>query len=315
MKVQVKKKVAAAEDIISVELADLNGAPLPAFSAGAHIDVVLGNGLTRQYSLCNNPVDRSTYVLGVLLEPESRGGSKAMHALQTGEILEISEPKNHFPLDNDARHSILLAGGIGITPILCMAERLAHINASFELHYCTRSVERTAFKERLEQEHLKPHSHVYHDSSPPEQRLDIAKVVANPTPDRHLYVCGPGGFIDVVLNTAKAAGWAESNLHREYFTGAVQDTANDGSFQVRLASSGQVVDIPADKSIVEALADNGIDVPVSCEQGVCGTCLTRVLEGEPDHRDLYLTDAEREANDQMLPCCSRSKSAVLVLDL
>lgn len=218
-----------------------------------------------------------------------------MHALQEGEVVEISEPKNHFPLDNEARHSILVAGGIGITPILCMAERLSHIDASFELHYCTRSAERTAFKERLEQDHLKEFSRVYHDTQPAEERLDIAKLVANPAPDRHLYVCGPSGFIDVVLNAAKAAGWAESNLHREYFTGAIQDTANDGSFQVRLASSGQVIDIPADKTIVEALEEQGIDVPVSCEQGVCGTCLTRVLEGEPDHRDLYLTDADRKS--------------------
>ncbi len=315
MKVQVKKKVVAAEDIVAIELADPGGAPLPAFSAGAHIDVVLGDGLIRQYSLCNNPSDRSSYVLGVLLEPESRGGSKAMHALQEGDVIEISEPKNHFPLDNDARHSILIAGGIGITPILCMAERLAHIDASFELHYCTRSPERTAFKERFEQEHLKANSRIYHDTSPVEERFDIARVVANPQPDRHLYVCGPTGFIEMVLNAAKEAGWPEANLHREYFTGVEQDTSNDGSFQVKLASSGQVITIPADKTIVEALADEGIDVPVSCEQGVCGTCLTRVLEGEPDHRDLYLTDAEREANDQMLPCCSRSKSPLLVLDL
>lgn len=315
MKVQVKKKVVAAEGIVEIELADPNGAPLPAFSAGAHIDVVLGNGLVRQYSLCNNPSDRSSYVLGVLLEPESRGGSKAMHALQEGDIIEISEPRNHFPLNHDARHSVLVAGGIGITPILCMAERLAHIGASFELHYCTRSPERTAFKNRIEQEHLREKSRIYHDTAPADERFDINRVVANPVPDRHLYVCGPAGFIDMVLNAAKAAGWNEANLHREYFTGVVQDTSNDGSFQVKLASSGQVITVPADKSIVEALAAEGIDIPVSCEQGVCGTCLTRVLEGEIDHRDLYLTDAEKEANDQILPCCSRSKSAMLVLDL
>src|SRR5690606_13165465 len=159
-------------------------------------------------------------------------------------------------------------------PILCMAERLAHIDASFELHYCTRSPERTAFKERFEQEHLKANSRIYHDTSPVEERFDIARVVANPQPDRHLYVCGPTGFIEMVLNAAKEAGWPEANLHREYFTGVEQDTSNDGSFQVKLASSGQVITIPADKTIVEALADEGIDVPVSCEQGVCGTCLT-----------------------------------------
>lgn len=315
MKVQVKKKIAEAQDIVALELADPSGQPLPTFSAGAHIDVHLAPGLTRQYSLCNNPADRSRYVLGVLLEPESRGGSKAVHALNEGDMIEISEPKNHFPLDAAAKQSVLMAGGIGITPILCMAERLSHIGAEFSLHYCTRSAERTAFRARLEADGIQQHAHVYYDNAPEAERIRLQEVIGAPADDKHLYVCGPGGFIDVVLNTAKGLGWPESRLHREYFTGVDTSTENDGAFQVKVASSGQVIDVEPDQSITDALAANGIDIPVSCEQGVCGTCLTRVLEGEPDHRDLYLTDAERAANDQMLPCCSRSKSAVLVLDL
>lgn len=314
MKVQIKKKFEAATDICAFELEDPAGKTLPPFSAGAHIDVHVG-GLIRQYSLCNNPMDSQRYVIGVLKDPASRGGSIAMHGLAEGDIVEISEPRNHFPLQAGATHSILLAGGIGITPILCMAERLSHIGASFEMHYCTRSPDRTAFADRLDVPRIKGHSHLYHDSSPELGKLDIAATLGQPEADKHLYVCGPGGFIEAVLGAAKAAGWNDDNVHREYFAGAVQDNENDGSFQVKLASSGKIYDIPADKTIVEALMDQGVDIPISCEQGVCGTCLTRVLEGEPDHRDLYLTDEEREANDQMLPCCSRSKSGMLVLDL
>lgn len=314
MKVQIKRKLDAATDICAFELENPSGEQLPPFSAGAHIDVHVG-GMIRQYSLCNNPNDTQRYIIGVLKDPASRGGSIAMHALSEGEIIEISEPRNHFPLQGAAAHSILLAGGIGITPILCMAERLAHIGASFELHYCTRSPDRTAFGERLGAENLKDKARIYHDSNPENGKLDLAATLAQPAPDKHLYVCGPGGFIDAVLKAAKDAGWKEDCLHREYFAGAVQADGEDGAFQVKLASSGQVYDIPADKSIVEALMDQGVDIPISCEQGVCGTCLTRVLEGEPDHRDLYLTDEERAANDQMLPCCSRAKSPMLVLDL
>ncbi len=315
MKVQVKKKTDEAQDIVALELADPDGQPLPTFSAGAHIDVTLAPGLTRQYSLCNNPLDRSRYVLGILLEPESRGGSKAAHALNEGDIIEISAPKNHFPLDPQAKQSVLIAGGIGITPILCMAERLAHIGADFALHYCTRSPERTAFRSRLEADGIREHARIYHDNANVEECINFREAIGEPAADKHLYVCGPTGFIDVVLNTAKELGWPEDRLHREYFTGVDATSDDDGAFQVKIASSGEIIDIAADQSITDALAEHGIDIPVSCEQGVCGTCLTRVLEGEPDHRDLYLTDAEKEANDQMLPCCGRSKSGMLVLDL
>lgn len=315
MKVLIKKKLDAALDICAFELAEPHGQPLPAFSAGAHIDVHVGDGLVRQYSLCNHPEERDRYLIGVLKDPASRGGSVAMHALREGDMLEISEPRNHFPLQAGATHSVLLAGGIGITPILCMAERLAHIGASFELHYCTRSPERTAFQDRLAATGLAACARVYHDSVPDQGKLDLAAVLAQPAAGKHLYVCGPAGFIDAVLAAAKTAGWADDQVHREYFGNVIQATDADGAFQVKLASTGQSIAVAADQSIVEALEAAGIDVPVSCEQGVCGTCLTRVLEGEPDHRDMYLTDDERAANDQMLPCCSRSKSAVLVLDL
>jgi vanillate O-demethylase ferredoxin subunit len=315
MRLKLVRKYPLAVDICGFELADPDGRALPAFSAGAHIDVQVGPGLTRQYSLCNNPEDRHRYVIGVLRDAKSRGGSIAMHALPEGVELEVGEPKNHFPLAAEASHSLLIAGGIGVTPILCMAERLAHLGASFEMHYCTRSPERSAFLGRLSEPDLAARTRVYFDSAPEAERIDLRVLLAAPAPATHLYVCGPGGFIDLVLTEARAAGWAETQLHREYFSAPAAPAGRDEPFQVKLASSGQLVEVAAGQSVVQALAAAGIDILTSCEQGVCGTCLTRVLEGEPDHRDAYLTDEEKAAGDRFLPCCSRSRSPLLVLDL
>jgi len=157
--------------------------------------------------------------------------------------------------------------------------------------------------------------HFHFDSGAAEQKLDLPALLATPDADTHVYVCGPGGFIDYVVNTAKSLGWPSSQVHLEYFGAAAVDAAGDQPFEVKIASSGQVINIPAGENVVQVLAQHGIDIPVSCEQGVCGTCLTRVIDGVPDHRDLYLTDDERAANDQFTPCCSRAKSALLVLDV
>lgn len=313
--VRVARKTMEALDICSFELVDPDGATLPAFSAGSHVDVHLGDGLVRQYSLCNDPEENHRYMIAVLRDAASRGGSAAMHALREGDLLRIGEPKNHFPLAHAAAHSVLLAGGIGITPILCMAERLANTGASFELHYCARSVERMAFSERIGASRFAEHSHLHFDDGPDAQKLDLAALLGTAPADTHLYVCGPSGFMDWVLDGARTAGWPDERLHREYFTAAAVDTSADGSFEVQIASSGAVVRVGAQETVVTALARAGIEVPTSCEQGVCGTCLTRVLEGEPEHRDLYLTPDEQAAGDQFTPCCSRARSARLVLDL
>ncbi|QTP56579.1 oxidoreductase [Billgrantia sulfidoxydans] len=313
--VEVKARHDEARDIVTFELADPHGRPLPAFSAGAHIDVRVKEGIIRQYSLCNHPEESDRYLIGVLRDPTSRGGSIAMHEeIQVGDLVQISAPKNHFAL-KPAGRTLLLAGGIGITPLLCMAERLAHTQAEFELHYCTRSPERTAFRQRIAASGFAERVHFHFDDGEPDQRLDLEALVATPDPDARVYVCGPTGFIEAVLTACKAAGWPSERLHTEYFAGAVADTADDDSFEVRIASSGASFAVPADKTVHQVLAENGIEIMVSCEQGVCGTCLTRVLEGEPDHRDLYLDDDEHAANDQFTPCCSRAKSQVLVLDL
>lgn len=314
--VRVARKTVEARDICSFELVDVGGGALPAFSAGSHIDVQLPNGLTRQYSLCNDPRESHRYLIGVLKDAATRGGSLAMHELvKEGDVLAISTPKNHFALAHDARRSVLLAGGIGVTPILCMAERLAIAGEAFEMHYCTRSQERMAFRDRILRSGFAADVQFHFDDGVAEQKLDVAALLATPQPSVHVYVCGPKGFMDAVLGAARGAGWPEAQLHYEFFSAAPVKSEADGSFEVKLASSGRIVAVPKDKSVVQALAEVGVEIITSCEQGVCGTCLTRVLEGEPDHRDLFLTREEQAANDQFTPCCSRSKSPLLVLDV
>jgi vanillate O-demethylase ferredoxin subunit len=314
--VRVARKQQEAVDICTFELVAEDGGPLPAFSAGSHVDVHLPDGLTRQYSLCNDPTESHRYLIGVLRDPASRGGSVAMHAqVQEGQLLQISAPNNHFPLAHDAKRHLLLAGGIGVTPILCMAERLANTGADFEMHYCTRSPERTAFHQRITASGFASKVHFHFDDGAAEQKLDIAALLSTPADGLHLYVCGPKGFMDAVLNTAREKSWPEAQLHYEFFAGVVTKSDSDASFEVQLASSGKIVVVPSDKTVVQALAEAGVDVQMSCEQGVCGTCLTRVIEGIPDHKDMYLTPEEQAANDQFTPCCSRSKTPRLVLDL
>ncbi|MFS2214131.1 2Fe-2S iron-sulfur cluster-binding protein [Telluria sp. Tellsp104] len=310
--VRVVARTREADDIVSLELASVDGTPLPPFSAGAHIDVVLRTGLVRQYSLCNDPSERHRYLIAVLRDSHSRGGSQAIHDdVAVGDTLAISAPKNHFPLVPATRY-LLLAGGIGVTPILCMAERLANAGANFDMHYCTRTPERTAFRQRIMASPFAERVRFHFDATG--DRLDIDAALRAVPADTHMYVCGPAGFIDAVISTAKALEWDSERVHTEYFGAALQDGA-DQPFEVRVASTGCTYAVPAGHSVVQILAKHGVDVPVSCEQGVCGTCLTRVLDGTPDHRDHYLTDEEQAANDQFTPCCSRAKTPLLVLDL
>ena len=313
--VKVLRRTQEAEGIVAFELARPDGAALPAFSAGSHIDVQLPGGVTRQYSLCNDAAEQHRYRIAVLRDPASRGGSNAMHdTVKEGDTLTISEPRNHFPLVH-AQKTLLFAGGIGVTPLLCMAQRLAAIGAEFEMHYSTRSPERTAFRQEIAGSPFAARVQFHHDDGEAAQKLDLARVLGQPAPGTHLYVCGPTGYIDFVVNTAKGLGWPAEQIHLEYFGAAAQDTSGDRAFQVKVASSGATYDIPAGETVVQALGKHGIEIMVSCEQGVCGTCITRVLEGECDHRDMYFTDEEKAKNDQFTPCCSRAKSPLLVLDL
>jgi vanillate O-demethylase ferredoxin subunit len=311
--VRVARKMSEAVDICSFELVYTGGGDLPNFSAGSHIDVYLPNGQIRQYSLCNDPSESHRYLIAVLRNDAGRGGSKSIHdQVQEGDAIQISAPRNNFPLSEDAPHHLLIGGGIGITPILCMAERLAKMERSFSMHYCTRSRERTAFSERITQSAFSSFVKMYHDE---EERMDLESTLLNAPVGAHLYVCGPQGLMDAVLRTAREQGWPDERLHYEFFGATVEKKVTDTSFQIKIASTGVVIDVAPDCTVMEALLAHGVELLSSCEQGVCGTCLTRVIDGTPDHRDSYLTPEERQANDRFLPCCSRSKSPVLVLDL
>ena len=316
LQVRVARKAVEAQDIVTLELVAVDGKSLPAFSAGSHIDVQLPNGITRQYSLCNDPQETHRYQIGVLRDAASRGGSAAVHDLvKEGDVLTISAPRNHFGLAHEAKKHLLLAGGIGVTPILCMAERLANTGADFAMHYATRAPERTAFRQRIAASAFASRVQFHYDNGDAAQKLDLQKLLSQPENGTHLYVCGPKGFMDAVLNTARATGWPEAQIHYEFFGAEVVKSDSDASFEIKLASSGRIIMVPKDQTVVQALAAAGVDIMISCEQGVCGTCLTRVIEGVPEHKDSYLTPEEQAANDQFTPCCSRSKTPQLVLDL
>lgn len=314
--VLVRRKCGEAADIALFELVDASGADLPPFSAGSHIDVNLPNGLVRQYSLCSDPGDLSRYEICVLRESRSRGGSQFLHDLvEEGSSLLIGSPRNLFPLATGARRHVLIAGGIGITPLLSMAKVLKRQGSEFELCYVTRSRGRTAFLQMLSQPPFEDHVSFRFTSEDVGGRPNLQALVGGAEPEKHVYVCGPQGFINSVIAAARRTGWHDDLIHAEYFGSSSSQAEAGQAFDVQIASTGCVYPIPASTSVTAALAAHGIDIPVSCEQGICGTCLTRVLEGVPDHRDQYLTPAERARNDQFTPCCSRSRCSRLVLDL
>lgn len=309
---RVVAKSMKAPGIAAFVLASEGGEPLPVYSAGAHIDISLPNGMTRQYSLCGEQGDPTRYEIAVLRDGNGRGGSAFLHdSVRVGDLLKISQPRNLFPLV-EAGHSVLFAGGIGITPLLAMARTLAARSSSFELHYFVRSQDRAAYLDVLE--HLVPagalHLHVG-DRIPPSFAVD--QVLGAPSSGAHFYTCGPNPFMDALLDLARARGWREAQLHSERFAAVVG--GDERPFDIELASSGRIVPVLAGQTAAEALALSGITLPMSCEQGICGTCLTTVLSGLPDHRDSYLSDDERLANDCFTPCCSRALTPRLTLDL
>lgn len=316
--VRVIQKRLEAEGIVSLRLAGEGGVTLPGCSAGSHIDVEVAPGVVRQYSLCNPSVAPAEYEIAVLREPASRGGSAGLHeTVQVGDRLRISEPRNHFALDAGDAACLLLAGGIGITPILAMAAELEANDRPYRLHYCVRSADRAAYAERVAAQAKSGTVAIHCDDGPAEQRLALADVLRNSPQGCGLYVCGPAGFIDWVLAGAEQAGWGPAAIHREYFAAPepAGDAAADRPFTVRLARRGTEIAIGADETVAAALERAGVFVPVSCAEGICGTCVVDVLAGEPEHRDLVLSDAEHAANTKMTVCCSRAKGEVLTLDL
>ncbi|BFM49846.1 PDR/VanB family oxidoreductase [Marinomonas sp. THO17] len=314
LKVVVQKREMQAEAVVALDLVDGAGNALPAFEAGAHIDLHLGDGLIRQYSLCGDPENDKVYRLGVLKDPSSRGGSVAVHdTLLEGTELMVSKPRNHFPLTTDAKHSILIGGGIGITPMIAMAYELSKTNQRFELWYCGRSSATSGFIDELKSAPFSDKVHFHFTADHGGKRLNLDAVLSGKSEDSHVYVCGPTGFMEWVINTAQEAGFVDQSIHREFFNVDVEKGGN--GFEVYAQESGITVTVKEDESIADALKAAGIKVQVSCEQGTCGTCLCDVIEGIPEHRDVYLTEDEKEDNDQMTLCCSRSLSDRLVLDI
>lgn len=314
--VKAKRLRQEALEVKSFELVRADGGALPAYTPGSHIDVHIEPGLVRQYSLCEPPGKTESYLIAVKNEPQSRGGSWAMHErVKEGGVLTISEPRNNFALVSGAKHHLLLAGGIGITPLLSMARHLVASAASFELLYFTRSIQHTAFHDLLSAPEFKGKVVFHYALEPDAVRAYLRKHLWRHPEGGHMYLCGPRPFMDLVETTA-AATWPPEAVHLEYFAAAPESLSGPrDTFTVKLARAGGEFTIPAEKSIVQALADHGITIETSCEQGVCGTCLTGVLEGVPDHRDVFLTDDEKRGCDKMMPCVSRAKSELLVLDL
>ena len=306
-----------ATDILSYLLRPLDGSPLPPVDPGAHVDVHLSGDLMRSYSLSNGAGDEGAYRLTVARDANSKGGSTFMHdRLRVGQTIEISAPRNNFALAEDAPFSLFFAGGIGVTPFVPMTRRLNALGRPWRVHYAVRTPDRAALLGEFEalsglgHGELRPN----YDEVEGGRMLDLRALIADAPAGAHLYCCGPIGMLDAFRKAADAAGVPAERVHFEYFSSNVE-SATEGGFTVVMAKSGKEVAIPAGHTILHAVNEAGANIPFSCEEGVCGACETRVIEGVPDHRDMILTDQERTENRTMMVCCSGSKSARLVLDL
>jgi vanillate O-demethylase ferredoxin subunit len=315
LSVRVGEICEAALGIRTLQLIPETCGALPSFEAGSHIDLHLGNGLIRQYSLCGNPHELpSHYLIAVKKEPHSRGGSAAVHGLRTDQKVGISLPRNNFRLAEASARHLLVAGGIGVTPMIAMAHTLHHIDRAFELHYFTRSADHTAFRDLLQQGPFADKVRFYHGVEGDQLTKRLQRVLQRPGREDHLYLCGPQPFMDAVRASA-SPDWPVAAIHIEYFTPLAKAASVDPQFSVKLASDGRVFIIPANKTIAQVLEENGKSVELSCGEGICGTCITTVLDGLPDHRDQVLTDEEKRSGRLMTICCSRALSPQLVLDL
>lgn len=299
-----------ARDINIYEFVRLDGSPFPPVSAGSHIDLNLPSGMVRQYSLIEAAADARRLMIGVKLDANSRGGSSYIHnSLRVGSTLTISSPRNNFPLQESASHSVLFAGGIGITPIWCMWRRLKSLGRPVRLYYASRSKEDVVFLDQIVGD---PDAVLHLDDENAGTVIDLRAIIDASPKDAHLYCCGPTPMLKA-FEIASAA-WPADQVHVEYFT-AQESAATEGGYTVVLSRSQKELKVAPGQTILAALLAAGIDAPYSCEEGLCGACMTAVLEGTPDHRDTVLTPAERETNKKIMICCSGSKGDRLVLDL
>lgn len=315
VQLSVRRIHKVAPRVNEIELVAADGSPLPAFTAGAHLELTLGNGLERSYSLLNDPSETSRYVIAVLREADSKGGSAWLHEhLREGDELAASAPINHFPLNEAGTHHILIAGGIGVTPLIAMAHRLKALGADYQFHYCARSRADAAYVGELETL-AGPRLRLHCSGGDRERRLDVAALLRERPPAAHVYVCGP---IDLVRAVREATlEWPKGSVHFELFHGDEAATAprsSDQAFDVILQRSGRTITIPADRKILDVLKAEGYKIKTLCTDGVCGTCKVKLLAGIADHRDEVLTDEERESFIQV--CVSRAMPGqTLVLDL
>ncbi len=299
-----------AMGIHQFELRAPEGGELPEFSPGSHLVVDTPAGVSRRYSLCNDPAERDHYVIAVKVDEQGRGGSLSMVQLRPGDTLSVSEPDNAFPLSPKARRSLLIAGGIGITPILCMARHL-HANGSpFKLVYCTRDAGSTAFLDELRQADFADNVVIHHDEGNPEAAFDFWPLLETPK-GAHVYCCGPRGLMEAVRDMT--GHWPTGAVHFESFGVSADVARTNTPFDVVLAKSNQRVHVDVQHSILEAVRAAGVSAPSSCESGTCGSCRTRLVAGQAEHRDMVLLDEEKE--DNIMICVSRACGDELVLDL
>lgn len=303
-----------APGIRALRLQHLDGRPFTPFRAGAHVDVVGPAGTLRQYSLASDPHDPSSLLIAVKLEPHSRGSSAALHQIVVGDRLQIGAPRNLIGIVGGADRHLLIAGGVGVTPLLAMAYDLHQRGEDFHLHYVARSRESAAFVELLESGVQFGDRVTFHFGSPrSEQPALFASLVTSLTADSHVYTCGPDGFMDAVADAARSVV-GDDHVHIEHFTATELDTTGDTPFTVEL-DTGEVFEIPAEKSVLEVLEENGVEVFKSCTEGICGSCVSGVLEGIPDHRDQCLSAADKATNTEMALCVSRALTERLVIEL
>ncbi len=319
--VVVRQRRQDAQQIVVLELASLDGSPLPAWSPGAHIDVQAqddsGRVVQRQYSLCGRS-EESGWTIAVLDAQDGRGGARWLHReARVGSQLRVSMPRNNFRLHDGLTRTVLIAGGIGITPILAMARELHAREAPFSLHYFARSRQRAAFVDELTHGNLASHSRISFDNQRQQSPQEFQEAFSGVDPAAQVYVCGPLRFMEAVTEQARSRGIAPENIHRELFAADSNSASEnaDSGFEIELRSSGKIIHVSEASTAVKALEAAGIEVIVSCEQGLCGSCLTGVLEGIPDHRDQFLMPEEQARNDCFTPCCSRALTPRLVLDL
>jgi vanillate O-demethylase ferredoxin subunit len=301
-----------AESINLFELRQLDGRDVPSFTAGAHIDVFLPNGMIRQYSITNAETDRQHYLLGVKFEASGRGGSRCLHdEVRVGSVLKVGMPRNNFPLIEEATTSVFVAGGIGITPIHSMIAKLQALGRSWRLHYAVRKREQALLLASFApaDDRLDLHIDCEHGGA----ILDVAAIIAAAPHDAHLYCCGPAPMLAAF--EAACVDRTPARVHIERFSAPDNLAATGGAYEVELLKSKRTIAVEAGQTLLQALRAAGVKVRTSCEQGICGTCETRVLAGIPDHRDMILSDAEKATNEMMMVCCGGSLSPTLVLDL